>query len=140
MASFKLYASQTGFKAGGVTYTFEHPVSLAVDDPERNQLTRGLNTENTVGLDYRDGLNEPKRWTLPFMGMTPELKAVLDNCYKNRTRIDVFVIMRDDGSAKWMRQAILANRPQQMNLDQSAESLQVNCEFISFDTDEVHKS
>lgn len=140
MASFKLYASDVGFKLGGVTYTFPNVVSVEVEDPERNRLTRGANAGNSTGLAYKDGLTDPKRWTMPIMGMTPELKDVLDGAFKNQTRLDAFVILREDGSAKWLRNAILSNRPQQLTLDQSAESLHVSLEFESFDSEETHKS
>lgn len=140
MAAFKLYASDTGFKVGGVTYNFPNVVSIEVEDPERNRLTRGANAGNKTGLAYKDGLTDPKRWTMPIMGLTPELKTVLDEAFKNQTRLDAFCILREDGSAKWLRNAILSNRPQQLTLDQSAESLHVVIELESFDNEEIHKS
>lgn len=138
--TFKMYVSDFGIKARGETYKFPHVRSLEVEDPERNRLTRGANAGDNVGLAYRDGLTDPKRWTIPIMKMTPELKALFDDIYESQERVDVFCIDRKDGSAKWARQAILSNRPQQLTLDETAESMDVSLEFETFDSTEVHKS
>jgi hypothetical protein len=74
------------------------------------------------------------------MNMSAELKTVLDDCFKNQTRLDVYAISRSDGSSKMAKNAILSNQPQQLTLDESPESMQVALEFESFDLTEVHKS
>lgn len=137
---FKLYDCDLGIKVNGVSYNFEHVDSVTIDDPERNNLTRGANVGNKVGISYREGIKEPKRWTIPIMNMSAELKGVLDGCFEDQTRIDVFCISRTDGSSKMAKNALLANAPQQLTLDESPESMQVSLEFVTFDSSEVHKS
>lgn len=137
---FKIYNCDFGIKVDGVSYDFEHVAELQIDDPERNQLTRGGNAKNKVGLSYKDGLKEPKRWTLPILNMSAALKSVLDNCFDKQTRIDVYCIDRTDGSSKMAKNAILSNRPQQLTVDESAESMNVSLEFVTFDSTETHKS
>lgn len=137
---FKMYNCDFGFKRNGVTYEFDHVAELQIEDNERNRLTRGANAKNKVGLVYRDGLKDPKRWTLPILNMTSEIKAVLDEVYEAQERIEVFAIDRTDGSSKMAKQAILSNRPQQLTLDETAESLNVSLEFETFDSSEIHKS
>jgi hypothetical protein len=137
---FKLYNCDFGIKTGGVTYEFDHVAELQIEDPERNRLTRGSNAKNKVGLAYKDGLKDPKRWTLPILSMSAELKAVLDAAYDAQSRLEVYAIDRTDGSSKMAKNAILSNRPQQLTLDETAESMNVSLEFETFDSSEVHKS
>lgn len=137
---FKIYNCDFGVKIGGVDYAFEHVAQVTIDDPERNRLTRGANASNKTGLVYKDGLKDPKRWTVPILNMSPELKAKLDECYDQQTRLDVYCIDRTDGSSKMGKNAILSNRPQQLTIEDTAESMQVSLEFETFDSSEVHKS
>lgn len=137
---FKIYNCDFGVKISGVDYGFEHVAQVTIEDPERNRLTRGSNASNKTGLVYKDGLKEPKRWTIPILNMSAELKAKLDECYDNQTRVDVYCIDRTDGSSKMGKNAILSNRPQQLTIEDTAESMQVSLEFETFDSSEVHKS
>lgn len=137
---FKIYNCDFGIKVDGVSYDFEHVAELQIEDPERNQLTRGGNAKNKTGLVYKDGLKDPKRWTIPILNMSADLKALFDSCFDDQTRVDVYCIDRTDGSSKMAKNAILSNRPQQLTLDDTAESMNVSLEFVTFDSAETHKS
>lgn len=137
---FKIYNCDFGVKVNGTSYDFEHVAQVTIEDPERNRLTRGINAKNTTGLAYKDGLKDPKKWTVPILQMSAALKTVLDDCFKNQTRLDVYCIDRSDGSSKMAKNAIMSNRPQQLTLDDSAESMQVSLEFETFESNEDHKS
>lgn len=138
--TFKIYDCDFGIKVNGVDYAFDHVSELQIEDPGRNKLTRGANSSNKIGLVYREGFKEPTRWTIPILAMPAPLKAVLDSAYDNRTRVDVYCIDRNDGSSKMAKNAVLSNRPQQLVIDESAESMNVSLEFETFDSSEVHKS
>lgn len=137
---FKMYDCDFGIKINGTKYDFDDVAEVQIEDPERNKLTRGANAKNKVGLSYKEGLKEPKRWTIPIMNMSAALKGVLDSAFENQTRLEVFCISRSDGSSKMARNAILSNRPQQLTIDDTAESMNVSLEFETFDSSEVHKS
>ena len=137
---FKIYNCDFGFKLNGVDYNFSHVAELQIESARKNRLTRGANGTNKVGITYTEGMQEPDRWTIPIIEMSIELKAVLDSAFKNQTRLEPYCIDRTDGSSKMMRNAILCNKPQQLAVSESVESLQVSLEFESFDTDEVHKT
>lgn len=136
---FRIYDCDFGVKVNGVNYDFEHVSELSIDDPERNRLTRGSNAKTKIGLPYKDGLKDPKKWTIPILNMSAALKEVLDGCYDNQTRLDVYCIDRKNGSSKMAKNAILSNKPQQLKLDDTAESLQVSLEFETFDSGETIK-
>lgn len=136
---FKIYDCDFGVKVNGVSYDFEHVTELQIEDNERNELTRGANASNKVGLAFKTGLRDPKRWTIPILNMSIELKGVLDSCYDEQTRLEVFAIDRKTGSSKMARNAVLANRPQQLTLDETADSLAISLEFVTFDSSEVYK-
>lgn len=137
---FKMYNCDFGIKVDGQSYDFEHVQELQIEDPERNRLTRGSNAKNKVGLSYKDGLKDPKRWTIPILNMTAALKDVLDSCYNNQTRVECYCIDRTDGSSKMAKNAVLSNKPQQLTIDETADSMAVSLEFETFDSSEVHKS
>lgn len=137
---FKLYDCDLGIKLNGTSYDFEHVSEVQVEDPERNTLTRGVNAKNKLGLIYKEGLSEPKRWTIPIMDMSAGLHNVLVGAFENQSRLEVYCISRTDGSSKMARNAILANMPQQLSLDETAESMSVSLEFVTFDSGENHKS
>ena len=137
---FKIYDCDFGVKINGTSYDFEHVAELTIDDPEKNRLTRGSNAKNKVGLAYKEGLKEPKRWTIPILNMSPELKEVLDGVFDNKTRVEVYCIDRTDGSSKMAKNAILCNKPQQLQVSESPDSMNVALEFETFDSSEVHKS
>lgn len=136
---FQIYNCDFGVKIGAQSYDFDHVDSLTIEDNERNQLTRGANATNKIGLAFKDGLKDPKRWTIPMLNMSAALKEVLDGVYENQTRVDVYCIERKSGSKKMLKQALLSNKAQQLTLDETAESMQVSLEFIGFDSSEDHK-
>lgn len=137
---FKIYDCDFGIKINGQTYDFEHVSELQIEDPEMNKLTRGSNAGDSIGLTYKEGLREPKRWTIPIMNMSPALKGVLDSAFDKQTRLEVYCISRNDGSSKMARSAILVNKPQQLAIDDTAESMNVSLQFETYDSSEVHKS
>ncbi len=137
---FKIYNCDFGVKVSGTSYDFTDVAELQVEDPEKNKLTRGGNAKNKTGLAYKEGVKEPKKWTVPILNMSANLKDVLDGCFDNQTRVDVYAIDRTDGSSKIAKQAVLSNRPQQLKLDDSPDSMHVSLEFETFDSSEVHKS
>lgn len=138
--TFKIYLMDFGFKLNGTDYSFPHVDSVEVEDPERNRLTRGANASNTTGIVFKEGLKDPKRWTVIILGMSAELYAALLTAMKEQTRLDVYGVDRKDGSSKWLKNAILSNAPTQGTINDSAESMNVSLEFESFENEEVHKS
>src|SRR5688572_23952063 len=108
---FKIYNCDFGIKVNSVSYDFDHVAELQIEDNERNRLTRGANAKNKIGLVYKDGLKEPKRWTLPILNMSAALKVVLDSAFEDQTRVEVYCIDRASGSSKMAKSAVLANRP-----------------------------
>lgn len=137
---FKLYDCDIGFKYDGVDYSFDHVAEVQIEDPERNRLTRGANAKDQIGLSYKDGLKDPKRVTVPILNMSAAIKAVFETIFKTQGRIDFYCISRSDGSSKWAKNALLSNNPQQLTLDESAESMNVSVEMETFELTEIHKS
>lgn len=138
--TFKIYESDFGIKINGVPYEFEHVQDLTIEDPEMNKLIRGSNAGNKIGLAYKEGIKDPKKWSVTILGMSIELKGVLDAAFVDQTRVDVYCISRKDGSSKMGKNAVLSQQPQQLKLDESAESLNVVLAFETFESTEVFKS
>lgn len=137
---FKIYNCDFGIKVNSVSYDFTDVAELQVEDNEKNRLVRGSNGKNTEGLAYKEGVKDPKKWTIPILNMSADLKLVLDNCFDDQTRIEVYCIDRTDGSSKMAKRAILCNRPQQLTINDSPDSMNVSLQFETFNSSEVHKS
>ncbi len=135
---FQLSDCEVGIKVSGVNYVFTHVDSVTIEDPEFTRLTRGANAGNKTGLVYREGLKEPKRITCMIADMSIDLKAVLDACFRDRSRLDVYAIA-SNGSSKMGKNCILCQVPQQLTLDDTPESLNVQLIFETFDLGEVFK-
>ncbi len=140
MAQFKIYDCDFGIKIDGVSYEFTHVNELTIEDPENTKLVRGANAGNKMGLVYKEGIKEPKKISVTIMDMPIALKEVLDLAYDGRTRLDVYCISKTDGSSKMAKNAVLSQIPQQLSINDSADSLNVKLDFESFDLSETHKT
>ncbi len=140
MATFKLYECDLGVKINGVSYDFTHVQDLTIENPEKTKLVRGSNGLNKEGISYKEGLKDPKVITANIIGLSQELKTVLDSAYDNQTRCDVYAINRKDGSSKIARNSVLSQQPMQLKLDENPDSMNVALVFESYDYTEVHKS
>lgn len=137
---FKIYNCDFGIKYNGTNYDFPDVAELTIEDPEKNRITRGSNGSNKLGLAYKEGVKEPKKWTIPILNMTADLKGLFDSIFDAQGRVDCYCIDRTDGSSKMAKQAVLCNRPQQLTLNDTPDSMNVSLEFETFDSNEVHKS
>jgi hypothetical protein len=137
---FKLYNCDVGIKIEGVPYSFTHVQSVTIEDPEMNRITRGANAGNKIGIAYKEGTKDPKKITIPIIDMSSELKSVLDDAFQNQTRMEVYAIDRNDGSSKMGRNCVLCQIPQQLQIDETVESMNVSLSWETFDLSEVHKS
>ncbi len=137
---FKIYNCDFGVKINGVNYDFTHVENMQIEDPEMNKLLRGSNAGNKIGLAYKEGMKEPKKVTVTILGMSAELKVVLDSAFENQTRVDAYCVDRTDGSSKIAKNSVLSSQPMQLNVEEGAESMNVALIFESFDLSEVHKS
>lgn len=137
---FKPYECDFGFKYNGTAYDFPHVMSLQIEDSKMQRLTRGANARNLAGLVYQEGITEPERWTVSIRDMSTDVKALLDTIFKDGGRVEVYCVRRADGSSKIAKQAVLCQKPQQLLVDESPDSMNVALLFESFDTSETFKT
>lgn len=137
---FKLYDCDVGFTIRGVNYDFEHVENVQIDDPERTRLVRGSNASNKLGLVYKEGLKDAKTITTTIIGISMELHNLLKDVYNTKERFDFYCVSRADGSSKISKNSILSQEPKQLNLDDSAESMNTALILESYDISEIHKS
>lgn len=137
---FKLYNCDVGMTIDGVNYDFDHVNNVTIENPEKTRLTRGANAKNKLGLVYKEGLKEASTITTNVIGIGKDLHNVLKAAYAQKKRVDWYAIDRDDGSKKLAKNAVLSQEPQQLSLDDSAESMDTALVLESFDVSEDHKS
>jgi len=140
MTLFKMYDCDFSLTIRGKTYTFTEVENMQIEDPERTRLIRGSNAGNRMGLVYKEGLKEAKTVTLTVIGIPLELHNLLKDVYDKKERVDCNCISRVDGSSKIAKNAILAQSPKQLQMDDSSESLNTALIFESYDVSEEHKS
>jgi hypothetical protein len=137
---FKPYECDFGITLNGQNYDFDHIVSFNTEDPERTKLVRGTNAGNKMGLVYKEGIKDAKTVTVTIIGMTADIYGLLKAAYDDKTRLDCYCVNRADGSSKIAKNAVLSQEPRQLQLDDSADSMNVALVFESFDVSETHKS
>ncbi len=140
MSIFKIYNCDFGITLNGVNYNFTHVDKLTIEDPEKTRLTRGANAGNKTGLVFHEGTKEAKTITVTILGMAADIFGLLKSAHDEDTRMDVFCVSREDGSSKIAKNAVLCQEPKQLSLDDSAESMNVDLIFESFDMSEIHKA
>ena len=139
MDAFKIYQSDAGLIVDGNTYYFEHLESVTIEDPERVKLTRGANTFNKKGLVYREGAKEPKRILATLLGVSIELFNLMDEVHGEEKRIEFFFIDRKSGSSMIAKDAIISQKPRQLEIGETPESMNVNVEIETFNLQETRK-
>jgi hypothetical protein len=137
---FKMYNCDFGIKYGGVSYDFGHVDKIEIEDPEMNKLIRGQNASDQVGLVYTEGTKDPKKVTTTLLGISQDLSGLMKTIFETKARCEVYCIDRTDGSSKIGKDCVLSQRPQQLTVDGSPESMNVLCIFETFNLSEDHKS
>lgn len=136
---FKLYDCDVVMTVEGVNYNFNDVNSIEIEDPEITSLTRGANGKNQEGIPFKEGVRDPKIWTMPVMNIPIELKAVLDDVYEKTKRVDLNCVSRSTGARKSIINAVLRQKPQQLTVDETADSLAVSLAFAGYANKEVYK-
>jgi len=135
----QIFNCDFGVKIDGVPYEFDHVAEVQIENPEKTRLTRGANGKSKVGLRFKEGLSQPKMIRIPILGMTVELKGVLDKAYNDQQRLEVYFIDRKTGSSGIGKNAVLTNQPIQLSMGETEENLRVALEFETFDYVETLK-
>lgn len=137
---FKITDCDFGVTINGVNYDFLHVNSLTLEDNEKTRLTRGANAGNKTGISYKEGIREAKVITAVVLDVPKDLFNLLKTSYQNETRVQPYCVSRTDGSSKIGKNAVLCQEPQQLTVDESADSLNLSLVFETFDISEVRKS
>lgn len=131
MSAIKLYECQVGIEVNGTNYNFDHIRSVTLENPERNNLMRGVNAPTSEGLAFKEGMMEPKTISVPVIEMAKEVFDLLRSCFDNQTRLTFFVVDKQ-GQSFYGKKCLLAQTPMQLTLDDSAESMDCTLEFVTF--------
>ena len=137
---FKLYDCDCTLVARGVSYDFTDIDSVTVEDPETVELTRGANASNDDGLVYTQGSKDPKTVTLVLPGVPKELLDLMTDIHAKKERVEFYCISKSDGSSKAVKKAIISQKPQQLVIDDTAESMNISLILKSFSVKDNHKS
>jgi hypothetical protein len=112
---------------------------MTLENPHMVRIVRGANSKDKVGLIYTEGSKEPMTLTVVLIGVSLAIHTLLMQIYTDKGRCEFYCIDRLDGSSKIGKSAILSKQPQQLVVDESPESMNVELTFETFDMVETHK-
>lgn len=137
---FKIYNCDLGLTINDVNYDFTHIDDLTIDDPEMNNIIRGGNASNKIGIAFKEGIRDPKVLTCTIRGLSMAMHSLIQTCYEEQTRVGFYCIDRGDGSSKVGKNAIIKQMPQQLSVNEGEESMNIIITLATFDLKETHKS
>lgn len=138
--NFKMTNCDFGWNYNDVKYDFDHVESVTIEDPEMVTLVRGSNKKNKEGIVITQGGKDPKVVTVVLIGISKTLFDAFKACWDAQARSECWIVDRSDGSARFVKQAIISKQPRQLSIGEDPDNLNVTVEFHSFDIQEDHKS
>lgn len=132
--------SDCGFTIDGVNYNFTDVNQVVIEDPEKTHLIRGNNSLSKTGLMISEGNANPKTLTFTLLDMSPAFFELLSETYRDKTRIDAWVVDRATGSHKTAKNAVIQTEPRQLTIAAGEENLKVEFAVESFDLVEQFKN
>lgn len=131
----KMYNADIVLSIAGSNYYIDDVSEITIEKSGKNQITRGNNVSNSVGLTYRTDMNIPDTWTVTSVGISLALKKVLESAWYSATRFNIHVIDRTTGESATGGDCVLSNQPRQLNFSGDVETLNVVLEIQTFKTE-----
>jgi hypothetical protein len=133
---FQISDGDAGFTYEGVNYTFSDVDSIDYTFNRKNRLTRGANGQNKVGLVYKEGLKTADVAEFRITDCSIDIYNLLLTIFNESKRINAWFIDRTTGEGFTFKNAIVRDKPRQMSIGESAESLSFMFAVESFDVTE----
>ena len=134
---FQLSNIEAGITIGAVKYDFSaNFTSTNAEQSQMNHLTRGGSGKSKVGLIYTEGNASPDVATTVLSGADASVLIALQNAFKNRTRIDLYIIDPVSNWKRFYKNAVIQKMPRQLAIAEGADSMNIEVIVESFDVDE----
>tara|TARA_R110000782_G_scaffold144655_1_gene237516 strand:- start:5030 stop:5461 length:432 start_codon:yes stop_codon:yes gene_type:complete len=125
-----------GCSIGGQNYNFSDVDSLAFTYSKTNNLTRGSNGQNKVGITFQENLKEADSLTMMIKDCSTALYKLLLAKFDDQSRLDVWFINRQTGEGYTYTNALITNKPRQESIGEGEDSIGFSLVVKSYDITE----
>lgn len=131
----RIWKTQGGFTVNGTDYKFDDFDSVSFTFSRIKHIMRGANGTNKIGIDTEEGLKTPDTCQVTIVDMTSEIHQLLQKCYDNDTRINLYFIDSDNLGKVQFNNAKITTPVRQMNIGEDDANLSVVLSVESFDVE-----
>lgn len=135
MKMLRVWKTDGGVIINGTDYHFDDWDSVAFTLGRTKHIMRGANSQNKVGIDVEDGLKTPDTAQCTILDMPQEVYQLLNRCWKNDVRVDLYFIDRENLGKVQFNNAKITAPVRQLNIGEEDTNLSVQLSVESFDTD-----
>jgi hypothetical protein len=128
-----------GFTINGINYRFDHPDSVAIEDPRTTNTIRGIGSNSKIGLSFQEGTADPFTITFTFRSIGTQYFNLLKRTFDNRGKLDAWVIERSTGTKKTFKNCVIVSVPRQLNIGSDADTASITLALKTFDYEEDFK-
>jgi hypothetical protein len=130
---YQISNGKAGFTLGSTNYNFSDVDTIDYTYAKKNNLTRGASGDNKVGIVVKEGLKEADMADIKVVDCSVAIYNLLENCFKDGTRINVWFIDNKTGGGFTFKQAIITDKPRQTQIAEGIDSLHFMLKVKSFD-------
>lgn len=134
----RIWSTDGGFSYNGTNYEFDDFDSVTFTVGQSKHIMRGANSKNKVGIDIEQGNKTPDSATCTIIGMSPDALALLNKCFNDNERIDLWFVDRGNLGRVQYNNAKITMPVRQMNIGEEETNLQVTLTVESFDVEYEH--
>jgi hypothetical protein len=130
---YQISDGKAGFTLGSTNYEFSDIDSIDYTYSKKNNLTRGASGNNKVGILVKEGLKDADMADIRITDCSVAIYNLLENCFKNGTRINVWFIDNKTGGGFTFKQAVITDKPRQAQIAEGIDALNFMLKVKSFD-------
>jgi hypothetical protein len=130
---YQISNGKAGFTLGSTNYELGDVDSIDYTYSRKNNLTRGASGENKIGIAVKEGLKDADMADIRVVDCSVAVYNLLENLFKNGTRINVWFIDNKTGGGYTFKQAVITDKPRQTQIAEGIDSLNFMLKVKSFD-------
>lgn len=130
---FQVFQGDAGFSYNGQNYQFSDFDVINYTFSEENDLTRGANGQNKVGIAFKTNLKVADMAETTVKDCSVAIYNLIQDLFKNQSRISFWFVDRTTGEGITYENAIIAKRPLQTAIGESEDTISFLFSIKSFD-------
>lgn len=130
---FQISEGDCGFTYKNKNYDFSDFDSIKYTYTQKNNLTRGANGQNKVGIAYKEDLKNPDIAEALIVDCSPEIYSLLNKIKEKQERISFWFVDRKTGEGLTYKNAIIADQPLQPEIGEGADKISFMLKVLSYD-------